>query len=162
MQQSRQIRIGGSTIGIIGVDEIFTEVKASTVKDDKALKQLILEKVKEKNYVPPQLEDLYREDLFDEYKVFTAQQKSRTREPGVPEIRVYGPGCTRCEQMDRAVMEVIARKGLQVDYQYIKDIREMMKLGIMGTPALAINGALVVAGRVPGIRELEELFAAIA
>ena len=72
---------------------------------------------------------------------------------------MYGPGCTRCAQMDRAVMEVIARKGFQVDYQYIKDIREMMKQGIMGTPALVINGNMAVVGRVPNSRELEQLLA---
>jgi hypothetical protein len=115
MEQSRQIRIGGNTIGIIGLDEIFVEVKDAEARGNKALKQLIFEKVKVKNYVPPQLEDRYREDLFDEYRVFTGQQKSRTRKPGVPEIRVYGSGCPRCEQLDRLVMEVIARKGREVD-----------------------------------------------
>ncbi|MCX5831524.1 MAG: thioredoxin family protein [Deltaproteobacteria bacterium] len=157
MEQSRQIRIGGNTVGIIDLDEIFSEVRAAGVKGDKAVKQLIIEKVKVKNYVPLQLEDMYREDLFDEYRVFTGQQASRTRKPGVPEIRVYGPGCPLCEQLDRLVMEVIARKGLQVDYRYIKDIREMMKLGLMGTPALVINGKLIAVGRVPNSRELEEI-----
>jgi len=157
MEQSRQIHIGGNTIGIIGLDEIFAEVKAVGVQGDKALKQLIFEKFKVKNYVPLQLEDMYREDLFDEYRVFTGQQQSRTRKPGVLEIRVYGPGCPRCEQLDRLVMEVIARKKLQVDYRYIKDIREMVKLGIMGTPALVINGNVAAVGRVPNSRELEEL-----
>jgi len=159
MEQSRQISIGGKTVGIIGLDEIFAEVKAAEVKGANALKQMIFEKVKARNYVPPQLEDLYREDLFDEYLVFTGQQKCRTRKTGVPEIRVYGPGCPRCEQLDRLVMEVIARQGLQVDYQYVKDIREMMKLGIMGTPALVINGNLAAVGRVPNCREVEEFLA---
>ena len=159
MEQSKQIRIGGNTVGIIDLNEIFAEIKAVRVKSDKALKQLLFEKVKVKNYVPPQLEDMYKEDLFDEYRVFTGQQKFRTRKPGVPEIRVYGPGCPRCEQLDRLVMEVIARKGLQVDYRYIKDIQEMMKLGIMGTPALVINGKVAAVGRVPNSRELEEFLA---
>ena len=157
MEQSRQISIGGNTVGIIGLDEIFTEIKAADVKGANALKQLIFEKVKVKNYVPLQLEDMYREDLFDEYRVFTGQQQSRTRKPGVLEIRVYGPGCPRCEQLDRLVMEVIARKKLPVDYRYVKDIQEMIKLGIMGTPALVINGNLAAVGRVPNSRELEEL-----
>ena len=91
MEQSRQISIGGDIIGITGLDEIFEEIKTSGVKGDSALKQLIFEKVEARNYVPNKSEDVYREDLFDEYKVFTGQQKSRTRKPGVPEIRVYGP-----------------------------------------------------------------------
>ncbi len=161
MEQSRQVSIGGNTIGIMGLDGIFEEVGAANLKNDTAVKQLILDKVKARNYVPPQLEDLYREDLFEEYQVFTGKQKSRTRKPGVPEIRVYGPGCPRCEQLDRLVMEVIARKGLQVDYQYSKDIQEMMKRGVMGTPALVINGKIVTVGRVPGSREVEEFLAAI-
>ena len=70
MEQPRQIRIGGRIVGIIDLEEIFVGVKALGVKDDKAVKQLILEKVKARNYVPPSSEDLYREELFDEYKVF--------------------------------------------------------------------------------------------
>jgi len=157
VMQSRQISIGGNVVGIIDLDEIFAEVKASGVKGDNALKQLIFDKVKIRNYIPAELEDVYREGLFDEYMVYTGQQKSRTRKSGVPEIRVYGQGCSRCEQLDRLVMEVIAKKGLQVDYQYIKDIREMMKLGIMSPPALTINGKLTVVGRVPNSQELEKL-----
>ena len=53
MEQSRQITIGGNAIGIIDLDEIFAEVKAADVKSDNTMKQLIMEKVKARNYVPP-------------------------------------------------------------------------------------------------------------
>ncbi len=157
MTKIRQVNIGGFTVGIVGLDEVFEEVKSSGETDEARLKDMIFEKVKAGNYVAPGQKESYREDLYDEYLVYTGQQKSRTEKPGVLEVRVYGPGCPRCEQLDRAVMEVISQKGLKVDYQYVKDIEEMKRLGIMGSPALVINGKLAAVGRAPNRKGIEKL-----
>jgi len=153
----RQISIGGFTVGIIGLDEIFNEVKAAGESDEAKLKDMIFEQVKAKNYIAPGQEQDYREDLFDEYMVYTGRRSSRTKKPGLMELRVYGPGCPRCEMLDRAVMELISAKGLKVDYQYVKDPEEMKRRGIMGSPALVINGKLAALGRAPNRKELEKL-----
>jgi len=158
MTTVRQIGIGGVTVGIIGLDEVFAEVKALVETDEEKLKDMIFEKVKAKNYIVPGQEEYYRDDLFDEYKVYTGQQNARTRKTGRLEIRVYGAGCPRCEQLDRLVMEVIAKNGLAVDYQYVKDIKEMVKLRILASPSLVINGKIAFIGRVPGRKELEKIF----
>lgn len=153
----RQISIGGFTVGIIGLDDIFDEVKTAGESDDEKLKDLIFEKVKARNYIAPGQEDAYREDLYDEYMVYTGRQSSRTKRSGLLELRVYGPGCPRCGRLDRAVMEVISAQGLNVDYQYVKDPAEMKRRGIMGSPALVINGKLAAVGRAPNRKELEKL-----
>lgn len=159
MTTVRRIGIGGITVGIIGLDEIFNEVKSSGETDEARLKDMIFEKVKAGNYIAPGQEKDYREDLFDEYKVFTGQQKARTRKAGVTEVRVYGAGCPRCKMLDRMVMEIIVAKELTVDYLYVTDAREIAATGILGSPALAINGKIVAVGNVPSRSQLEKILA---
>lgn len=153
----RQINIGGFTVGIVGLDEVFEEVKNSDETDEVRLKDMIFEKVKAKNYIASGQEKDYREDLYDEYMVYTGQQKARTRKAGVAEVRVYGAGCPRCKMLDRTVMEIIADKGLNVDYLYVTDAREIAATGILGSPALAINGKIVAVGNVPSRSRIEKI-----
>jgi small redox-active disulfide protein 2 len=153
----RQINIGEFTVGIVGLDEIFEEVKAAGESDEARLKEMIFVKVKGKNYIAPGQENNYREDLFDEYLVYTGQRKARARKAGVTEVRVYGAGCPRCKMLDRMVMEVIAAKGLTVDYQYVTDVREIAATGILGSPALAVNGKIVAVGNVPSRSQIEKI-----
>jgi small redox-active disulfide protein 2 len=157
MTTVRQISIGGNTVGIIGLDEIFDEVRAMKIAEESELKDMIFSKVKARNYVAPGQEDVYREDLFDEYQVHVGQKKSRTRKSGVTAVRVYGAGCPSCKMLDRMVMEVIAAKGLTVDYQYVTDNREIAATGILGSPALAINGKIVAIGNVPSRGQIEKI-----
>jgi small redox-active disulfide protein 2 len=152
-----QISIGGVTVGIIGLNEIFVEIKVAGVTDEAKLKEMIFEKVKAKNYIAPGQENAYREDLFDEYQVYTGQKRSRTRKSGVTEVRVYGAGCPRCKMLDRMVMEVIAAKELVVDYLYVTDAREIAATGILGSPALAINGKILAVGNVPSRSQIEKI-----
>lgn len=153
----RQINIGGNQVGLSDLDEIFGQVREKGIKDKGQLKNLLLKNIKSKNYVPPKMEDLYQEALLEEYLVFTGELKARSRTSDTLEIRVYGPGCSRCEQLDRMTMEIIATRGITADYRYVTDIKEITAQGIMGSPALVINGKVASIGKVPGRKELEKL-----
>ena len=159
MMSARQIYIGGDRIGLIDVDEIFEKVQKLGIEDRERLKNVLFEKIKSKNYVPPNMEDVYKQDLLEEYRVFTGELESRPMKEGVLEIRVYGAGCQRCEQLDRTVMEIISRLEIRVDYQYVTDPREISAAGIMGTPALTIDGKVAVTGNVPARARLEKIIA---
>ncbi len=153
----KQINIGGNQVGLSDLDDIFEQVREIGIKDDEHLKNLLFEKVKSKNYVPPKMENIYKEALLEEYKVFTGELKARSRKSDFPEIRVYGAGCSRCEQLDRMTMEIIATKGMAVDYQYVTDIKEITAKGIIGSPTLVINNKVASIGKVPSRKELEKL-----
>lgn len=153
----RQIYIAGFKVGIINLDEIFKSVRESEIEDEKQLKDLLLQKVKTQNYVPANMEEVYKEDLLEEYKVFTGEIESRSLKKGQSEIRVYGPGCSKCEQLNRMVKDILASKGISVEYQYIKDVGEMASKGIVLTPALTINDKIVLTGKVPSKQALEKL-----
>lgn len=153
----RQVFIGGHKIGIKNLDEIFKQVETMGVSGDENLKNEIFERIKTSNYISPNMEDIYKEDLLEEYRVFTGELAVRSTKKIVVEIRVYGPGCPRCEELNRMTKEVIASKGVSVDYQHITDIREMADKGITVTPALMINDRIVLSGRVPSRQALETL-----
>ena len=70
------------------------------------------------------------------------------------EIKVFGPGCSKCAETEKRVREVVAATGKQVSVQKITDFKEMMASGIMSTPALSINVIIKCTGRVPTKEEI--------
>lgn len=68
-----------------------------------------------------------------------------------------GPGCAKCNQV--AENAAAAADELNVDYEIVKisDFNEMMKFGVMMTPALAIDGEVKTVGKVPTIEEIKAM-----
>lgn len=64
-------------------------------------------------------------------------------------VEVFGPGCTRCEQTFRTIMNAAAELEIAADIQYITDVATIAARGIMSTPAVVIDGEVVLVGRVP-------------
>lgn len=152
-----RVVIGGNTVGIVDVEEVFKEAEASGHKDSELMKDFIMDKVKAKNYIPFQLEPTYREDLFEEFLVFTGESSGRRQTGSVIEIRLYGASCSRCEHLDSMIKHILSRQGLRVDYQYITDTRDISLAGIILTPALVVAGKLVLSGQVPAENHLESM-----
>ncbi|MGD8719742.1 MAG: thioredoxin family protein [Candidatus Zixiibacteriota bacterium] len=64
-------------------------------------------------------------------------------------VEVFGPGCTRCEQTFRTIMNAAAELEIPADIQYITDVATIASRGVMSTPAVIIDGEVVLVGRVP-------------
>jgi len=73
------------------------------------------------------------------------------------EIKVLGMGCPKCRALEKAVINCLAELDIPADVSKIEDINDMMEYGILRTPALVINGSVVMSGRVPSGKELKEL-----
>ena len=71
-------------------------------------------------------------------------------------ITVYGPGCAKCKQTEELVRRVVTEMGVQADIVKVSDIKEMVTAGIMSTPALAVDGVIKMAGRVPKADEVKQ------
>lgn len=70
-------------------------------------------------------------------------------------ITVYGPGCAKCKQTEELIRKIIAETGAAAEVEKVSNIREMVKAGVMSTPAVAVDGVLMMAGRVPRPEEVK-------
>jgi len=75
-------------------------------------------------------------------------------------IQVLGPGCVRCHTLSRNTAEAAASLGLDVDVEEVADIAEIVRRGIMATPALVVDDEVLLSGRVPTASHVRELLAA--
>ncbi len=72
-------------------------------------------------------------------------------------IEVLGPGCTRCRETYRVVRHVVEQAGVQVEVVKDESIERMMALGLLSTPGIAIDGKVVLSGRIPKAEEVRAL-----
>ena len=72
-------------------------------------------------------------------------------------IEVLGTGCSKCKALEKVVREVVAQNGIDAGIRKVEDIVEIMKYNVMTTPALVVDGKIVVKGRVPSNNELKEI-----
>lgn len=73
-------------------------------------------------------------------------------------VQVLGTGCPKCVKLSEHVHQAVARAGLaDVMVEKVTDIMEIMKFGVMMTPALVVDGRVRISGRVPNVDEIVEI-----
>ena len=72
-------------------------------------------------------------------------------------IEVLGSGCANCQRLEAMAKAAVTKLGMEAQVEHVTDIREIMARGLMATPGLAIDGKVVLAGRVPSAAEVEGL-----
>ena len=72
-------------------------------------------------------------------------------------LQILGTGCAKCADL-AAVTDLAAKTlGLQYQMEKVTDLKQIMSFGVMMTPALVVDGAVKVAGRVPSVDEIKKL-----
>lgn len=75
----------------------------------------------------------------------------------VKEVKVLGPGCSKCKATYSAIERVVKANNLDVKLTKVDDIAEMMSYNIMTTPAVVVDGVVRLKGHVPTEAEVKTL-----
>ena len=73
------------------------------------------------------------------------------------QLLVIGPGCAKCKTLAQFTEQAVKELGLPAEISKVSDLRQIMALGVMLTPALAVNGTVKIVGKVPSVAELKTL-----
>lgn len=71
-------------------------------------------------------------------------------------IKVFGPGCKRCETTEAMVKDAAAKLGVEVDVEKVTDPKSIAMAGVMSTPGISVDGKLVHTGGLPKEGEIEK------
>ncbi|MCS7470493.1 thioredoxin family protein [Stieleria sp. ICT_E10.1] len=69
-------------------------------------------------------------------------------------IQILGTGCRKCAALKENAETAVKQANLQADVEKIEDINEIVKFGVMSTPALAIDGQVKFVGKIPSPEEI--------
>jgi small redox-active disulfide protein 2 len=71
------------------------------------------------------------------------------------EIKILGPGCTKCKQPERVVKDAVAESGAAAAVEKVTDVMEIAGHGVFGTPAVVINGGVKSTGKIPSTQDVQ-------
>ena len=72
-------------------------------------------------------------------------------------IQVIGTGCEKCDTLYQNVQNALKETGIQAEVIKVEDLMEIVKLGVMTSPSLMLDGKLVVSGRIAKKEEIVKL-----
>jgi len=72
-------------------------------------------------------------------------------------IEILGSGCANCKRLEENVRKACKEAGVKADIEKVQDWKKIASYGVMMTPGLVIDGAVMVQGRVPDAREIGEM-----
>ena len=75
-------------------------------------------------------------------------------------IKILGPGCANCANLEKATREAVAELGLDATFEKVSDPGDIASYGIMRTPGLVVDEQVLLAGRVPTARQVMGLLTA--
>ena len=72
-------------------------------------------------------------------------------------IQILGTGCLKCKKLTENAEAAAKTLGIQYEIQKVTDINDIMKFGVMLTPALVVDGKVKVVGKVPSPDEIKKM-----
>ncbi len=72
-------------------------------------------------------------------------------------LQILGTGCPKCEKLAANAEAAAKELGLEFEFKKVKEITEIIKFGVMMTPALVVDGEVKAVGRVPSVDEIKKM-----
>ena len=148
----KTIKIGKVTVGLLGLDIALVQLSGKDISEDEAV-NFLYEQVAQKNYIPKQAVEPYKEALRKEYRRYhnlgSAENQGLT-------IRVLGRPCVTCNKIKVMLIDILQEKKVAADIEDVQDLDEIWRYGVTKTPALIINGEVKSAGFQPPRVQIEK------
>ncbi len=144
-----RITVNGTSIGIQGLKTVIADI-AETFKEktDAEIIEELLKRLSANNYIPASAKEKYGKALLKEFHIYTGKVTEQDKNNGL-KIKVLGPGCPQCDQLEMELYSIMSDEGISAALEHIRDIKEIGRYGVMGTPALVINEKVKAVGSVP-------------
>ncbi len=73
------------------------------------------------------------------------------------DIAILGTGCPKCHKLTDETKKAVAELGLDCEVRKVTEVADIMKYGVMMTPALVVDGEVKVVGKVPSVNEIKKI-----
>ena len=148
-QEVTKIRVKGSLVGIVGLQEVMEAMKPGLfLQSDDVIGSEMINRLSAHNYIPDSARENYAKALVREFRIFLGQPVEEEMLEGL-EVLILGPGCAQCSRLEADVRDVMAQMNMPGELIHVTDPLEIGKYGVMGTPALVINKKIVSVGTTP-------------
>ena len=151
-----RIKIGNHNVGVVGLKRVIEELATDFAREpDERVAPEMLKRLSKHNYIPANARETYGRAFVREFRKFLGQPYEEDAK-GTIEIKVLGPGCAQCERLEKDVMDVLSEMSLAADLEHVRDIMEIATYGVMGMPALIINGKIMCWGQLPSKSKIKD------
>jgi len=72
-------------------------------------------------------------------------------------LQILGTGCPKCKKLAENVEAAAGALNIDYELEKVTDINDILKFGVMMTPALVVDGKVKVAGKVPAARDIKAM-----
>ena len=148
----KTIKVGNVTVGLLGLDIALVQLSGKDISEDEAV-NLLYERVRQRNYIPKQAIEPYKEGLRKEYGRYCKLDTSKAE--GIS-IKVLGRPCIVCNKLKLTLIDILQKKNVAADIEDIQDLDEIWRYGVINTPTLIINGEVKSSGIQPPRVQLEK------
>ncbi|MFO7882006.1 MAG: thioredoxin family protein [Kosmotogaceae bacterium] len=72
-------------------------------------------------------------------------------------IEVLGSGCPKCKQTEKIMKKAVEELDFDAEVLKVTDISEIMERGVVATPAVSVDGKVIISGKIPKLEEAKKL-----
>ena len=73
------------------------------------------------------------------------------------DIKVIGEGCEKCDKLYENTCLAVERLDLEASIDKVEDLMDIVRLGVMTTPSVMVDGKLIISGRVPKVKDIMKM-----
>ncbi len=73
------------------------------------------------------------------------------------EVKILGSGCAKCHTLADQTTKAAEELGIEINMEKVTNLADIMKYGVMSTPALVVNGQVKVSGKVPNLNDIKKM-----